>query len=345
MHNNNSNSVLTHRVALMGFTSFEQHALEAYVQLAHARATPYALATTLDEAHFIVANGDRPGVLDVILTAQRMGDTVLVGTHARQGAAAWLERPIDPLHLFRALDTAVQRRLLAVSAARVAPRHMTHAELGDAWPEPSSRRAPPAASADLPWPTLMNLPALTGSASAAAKLSPTLSGPFNADAFGINVGQRQPLHAVPKRVPPSLDEPLLALVVEYDDAAAAHMTVALQSHGIASQRAVDSRRAFAALQDQVFDLIVVDAALGPRSDLDGVSLCQAIKRQPRPFGEPCPPVIVTAADPSALEHAQAMVAGADVYLPKPLSAQALRQALEDTDLRVAAVSEPLPRIA
>jgi hypothetical protein len=40
-----------------------------------------------------------------------------------------------------------------------------------------------------------------------------------------------------------------------------------------------------------------------------------------------------------------MVAGADVYLPKPLSAQALSQALEDTDLRVAAVPEPLPRIA
>jgi CheY-like chemotaxis protein len=343
MHNNND-SVPTHRVALMGFTSFEQHALEAYIQLAHARATPYALASTLDEAQFVVANGDRVGVLDVILAAQRMGDTVLVGTHARQGAAAWLERPIDPLHLFRALDSAVQRRALAASAARVAPRHMTHAELGNAWPEHSARRATPASSGDLPWPTLMGLPALTKSPSTTAPSASTSSGPFNVEAVGASGTLRQTLHAVPKRVPPSLDEPLLALVVEYDDAAAAHMAVALQSHGIASLRAVDSRRAFAALQDQVFDLIVVDAALGPRSDLDGVSLCQAIKRQPRPYGEPCPPVLVTAADPSALEHAQAMVAGADVYLPKPLSAQALSQALEDTDLRVA-MPEPLPRIA
>lgn len=301
----------THPVALMGFTSFEQQALESYVSLARNRSPSYALATAVEGARFIVANGDRPGVIDLLVTARRMGDTVLVGHHARQGAAAWLERPIDPLHLFRALDSAVRRREVSQGAIGGASNRTLHADLAAAWQAEAAQRM------------------------AHFVASGTRTEEFHAlSRTEQQVIERSRLRAVPMRVPPGPGEPLLALIVDADDDAAMEMAKLLQSHGISSEQASDSRRAFAALQEQVFDLIVIESDLGPRSDFDGVVLTQAMKRQQRPYGEPCPPVFVTAAKASELEHAQASLAGASAYLPKPVTQQALAVALERAQLRV-----------
>lgn len=371
------NDDTSHRVALMGFTSFEQQALESYILLARSRTPSYTPAATLDEAHFIVANGDRVGVIDELITAQRMQDTLLVGNHARQGAAAWLERPIDPLHLFRALDTAVKRQAIAATATRVTPRHVMHAELSEAWAldalpsdnGPMSLRAA-AALLRATSPATLPSPALRTSPAALPERPQPLGITLPADRSVERMGERQgasanasapqpqlattlatphgQLRAVPKRVPPGPGEPLLALVVGADDAGALHVAMALQAHGISSERALESRRAFVALQDQVFDLIVIDVDLGFKSDLDGLSLAQAMKRQVRPFGDPSAPIFLTSSRPTPLEHAQAMVAGADAYLSVPMSADALTTALERAELRISAGlsdASVAPRIA
>lgn len=342
---NNDNS---HRVALMGFAGFEQQALESYIVLARSRTPSYAPAATLDDADFIVANGDRVGVIDALIAAERMQDALLVGSHARQGAAAWLERPIDPMHLFRALDTAVKRQAIAAHAPRVTPRHVTHAELSEAWAldalprdnGPMSLRRTPMQRTLAPLQTTQ--PMLEPDAAMRRPFIPRQPADLP---LATPHGQ---LRAVPKRVPPGPGEPLLALVVGADDARALHVAMALQAHGISSERALESRRAFVALQEQVFDLIVIDAYLGPTSDLDGLSLAQAMKRQSRPYGDPSAPIFLTSSSPTPLEHAQAMVAGADAYLGMPMLADALTAALELAELRISVtLSLPgtAPRIA
>lgn len=296
-----------HRVAIVGFASLEQQALDAYMALAHTRSPSYELAASMEVAHFIVANGERAGMLDLLLAAQRLGDTVLVGGPSRDGVTAWVERPIDPVRLFRELDTAVRRRELARHAARTTKAGITHAELRESRVLNANLQRDPA--------------------------SP-VAGEFHALTRGEQHAiERGRLRAVPTRVPPGPGEPLLALVVDPDDATAMEVAKALQSHGISSERASGSRRAFAVLQEQVFDLIVIAAELGDDSDLDGVSLAQAMKRQIRPYGETCPPVFLAAARPTALEHAQSMLAGADAYLHQPLTHGQLAAALEDCQLR------------
>ncbi len=334
----------SHRVALMGFTSFEQQALESYLSLARSRSPAYGPAMSLDEAQFIVANGDRPGVIDQLVTAHRMRDTVLVGSHARQGSAAWLERPIDPLHLFRALDTAVKRQLVAPGGNRVTPRHVTHAELREVL---SLNDPLNDASLGLRNMTAFTRAAVPASAAQTGAAAMTLSAraPSQATYRWVPANPHGQLSAVPKRVPPGPGEPLLALVVGADDAGALSMAMALQAHGISSERVLESRRAFLALQEQVFDLIVIDVDQGLHADLDGLSLAQAMKRQPRPYGDPCAPIFLMSSQPSPLEHAQAMVAGADAYLAKPVAGDALMAALELTELRTLASATPLPRIA
>ncbi len=335
----------SHRVALMGFTSFEQQALDSYLRLARVRTPSYESATDVEACDFIVANGDRSGVVDMIITSQRMGDTVLVGSHARQGAAAWLERPIDPLHLFRALDTAVRRRDLAASAARPAPRQIAHADIDNPWTmDAPTRLSPQRGMATWPAPATEQTHPLSGEPLA------TLEGPLGRAGGERHVTmeatrQGAGLQAVPKRVPPGPGEPLLALVVDASDDGAMDIAMALQAHGISSERAQDSRGAFAALEEQVFDLIVIDVVLGSHSDLDGLSLTQAMRRQPRPYGEACPPILVTSLAASALEHAQAMLAGATSYLAKPIGQTTLSQALEDAELRSATLPHEVPRTA
>jgi CheY-like chemotaxis protein len=44
---------------------------------------------------------------------QRVEDSVFIGAHAPEGAAAWLPRPIEPVHVLRALEELVELRLSA----------------------------------------------------------------------------------------------------------------------------------------------------------------------------------------------------------------------------------------
>lgn len=96
------------RVALQGFSDFERTALASYFRLAGNRFPAYEQAAEPDEARFIVADADMPGVIDRIVEAGRVADTVFVGSHAPEGALAWMMRPIDPLHVLRELDARAE---------------------------------------------------------------------------------------------------------------------------------------------------------------------------------------------------------------------------------------------
>jgi two-component system, cell cycle response regulator len=302
------------RVALMGFTGPELSALTALLEQAHHRNPAYLRTDSPEEAQFIIANSDRSGVIDLLVAAQRVGDTVLVGHHARQGTAGWLERPVDPLHMLRVLDDAAERRALA---QRSAAKRTSFAS-----------QANPVGASTTEW------------------VAPWLGHPTPQPDWGLPLSpptHRARLQAVPKRVPPRPDEPLLALLVEPDDEAAHGMRRLLQTHGIASERVRQAKQAYLQMADQVFDVILVDSALEespPASratttarSVDGLVLAQTFKRMPRAFDDACPPVFVTTAQASASEQARAMLAGADAYLSKPVQAHALAQALDAVALR------------
>lgn len=92
------------RVALQGFSEFERTALASYFRLAGNRFPAYEQTPDVDDARFIVADADSPGVTDRIVETGRVADTVFIGSHAPEGALAWMMRPVDPLHVLRELD-------------------------------------------------------------------------------------------------------------------------------------------------------------------------------------------------------------------------------------------------
>src|SRR6187402_778087 len=124
------------RVALLGFGDFERSALVSYLRLSGSRVPAYQEAPSLAAADYVIADADHAGTLDAVLGADRVADTVFIGSLAPDGALAWMMRPIDPLQVFRELDATVTLRMSQAQAP--------------AAPSPRSGRAGRAAAAGPP---------------------------------------------------------------------------------------------------------------------------------------------------------------------------------------------------
>ena len=86
-------------------------------------------------------------------------------------------------------------------------------------------------------------------------------------------------------------------------------------------------------QNQSFDLYLLDMFL---PDGNGITLCQQLSRF-----DPKTPVLFCSADASPTAYDQAMQAGTQIYLNKPVDPFLLRQAIEEL-LQRGEDREPLP---
>lgn len=100
----------TRSVLLLGFSAFERDALAAGFRLAAATRQPaYRLVAALAQAELVVVDAEQPAAHDALRRAGRLHDAVIVGAWAPAGAGGWTMRPIDPLHVLRALDQLAAR--------------------------------------------------------------------------------------------------------------------------------------------------------------------------------------------------------------------------------------------
>ncbi len=100
-----------YRVAIEGFSEFERAALGSFFRLAERRVPAYVQVDSPDASDFLIADADQPRVLHSIARERRARDTVFVGSQAPNDAVAWLTRPIEPVHIMRALDGLLGERL------------------------------------------------------------------------------------------------------------------------------------------------------------------------------------------------------------------------------------------
>jgi CheY-like chemotaxis protein len=124
--------------------------------------------------------------------------------------------------------------------------------------------------------------------------------------------RRREVPAVPAQKPPAT-----ALLVDDSEIALRFLETRLQRFGLVMDRALSSGRAIELLSQRRYDIVFLDVELGPGSDLDGLALCQHIKRtQDRP-GAPSA-VVMVSAHATESDRARGNLAGADGYLGKPL---------------------------
>lgn len=285
------------RVALLGFGDFERSALVSYLRLTGRRVPAYAEADSVDGADYVIADADHSGTLDAVLGADRVTDTVFIGSLAPDGALAWLMRPIDPMQVFRELDAAVVLRRSRAQAALPA----------------ATREVLPPAITEVPTPT----PAPT------AQPAPT-----------------RPLKSGPPRRVGDQAAPTSALLVDDSEVALRFLERQLQALGLRTDTANDSQRALELLASRNYDVVFLDVDLGPNSELDGLGLCQHIKRQLKPRTAAAAPVVVmVSAHSSTTDRVRGSFAGCDAYLAKPLDDEGLRRSLRALGLRLAAPAD------
>lgn len=134
-----------------------------------------------------------------------------------------------------------------------------------------------------------------------------------------------------------LSAPIAALLVDDSEIALRFLERQLQAMGLRTETAADSQRALELLAQQRFDVVFLDVDLGPHSEVDGLTLCQRIKRQPprAPSGS-APVVVMVSAHTSTTDRVRGSFAGCDVYMAKPLDEETLRRSLRTLGLRVPA---------
>jgi CheY-like chemotaxis protein len=290
------------RVAILGFSVFERTAMASYFNLGARRTPGYQCVLDVDSAHYIVADADQPGVVALLRTLGRTSDAVFVGAHGPAEAAAWMMRPINPVHVLRELDTLLTRR-----------RSME--EGGGTSTSPGA---------------LLTLPdALGGRDLRAAE--PGRRAGDDADAESVARSLRRSQAETRRRNRAEALRPQVlrrALLVDDSEIALHFLRRHLELYGLDCDLARHSNRALDLLTHHPYGFVFVDVDLGEDSASDGLTLCQTIKqRLVVPGGRP-PMVIIVSAFHSAVDQVRGTLAGADGYIGKPLEFGALDRLLQ-----------------
>ena len=127
--------------------------------------------------------------------------------------------------------------------------------------------------------------------------------------------------------PPAAVRPR-ALIVDDSELASLFLETFLRRYGLDIDKAAHSGRAIELLAHRAYDVVFLDIELGPASDLDGLALCQHIKRLHRHAGSRTEPVVVMlSAHHGEVDRARGALAGCDGYLGKPLDDDLLHSML------------------
>jgi CheY-like chemotaxis protein len=283
----------SHSVCLLGFSDFERRALALQFRLAAGRTPAYGLVATIEEARFLVVDGDAKSAVQRALDSGRLAHCIFVGTSvAPKGALARLRRPIDALSLLRELDAAViQLQGPAALMPRSAPAPAA-APIAPIAPQRLTLRPPPRKAAASPSDGLLD-----SQLSELADLFPDRASGESANAASKPGSIRCD-----------------ALLVDDSEIALKFLELKLGELGLRSRGVTDSDAALAQLERHDFNYVFLDVELGPGSKLDGLALCRHIKRRSsRP-----PVVAMVSAHATQTDRVRGSLAGCDAYLGKPL---------------------------
>jgi len=134
--------------------------------------------------------------------------------------------------------------------------------------------------------------------------------------------------AAPVPVAAAVPPPPSALLVDDSEIALHYLRGRLERFGLTVECTYTSEQAIERLSHRGFELVFIDVELGPHSTLDGLALCQHIKRQHHPATGGPSSVVMVSAHHSELDRVRGTLAGCDAYLGKPLDESELARVLQ-----------------
>jgi CheY-like chemotaxis protein len=135
------------------------------------------------------------------------------------------------------------------------------------------------------------------------------------------------LQAVAPDAAPRRSAGLNALLVDDSAIALRYLQLRLERLGMHTDLAQGSARALELLAQRAYGFVFLDVELGEASALDGLALCQHIKRAHRHVEGRPPSLVLVSAHHGEIDRARGAFAGCDHYLAKPVDDEALRVVL------------------
>jgi two-component system, cell cycle response regulator len=333
-----------HKIALVGFSSFEKATFESFFRLAARRPPGYILVTEPSSADLAVVNADDPATLRDAVAKKPSKQVMLVGSS--DGGTGWALQK-RPLNLMKVLTNVEQ--LLSPEAVPVAPA------------------AKPAVGASAPAPLQMVRPAPTGFAETRpftpASIAPVQSipawpavqavvqnnaaAPLASAAPGRNnevrLGAGDFAHSRddgPAVMGGSLTKPMTSeddsnvdhiLVVDDSDIALKFMRNRLTRFGFRTDLVNSGEEALGRMNTRPYKFVFLDVMM---EGLDGYQTCRAIKQRKYSEGKP-PVVVMLTSRGGTIDKIRGTLAGCDAYLTKPLNERDLIAVLAKHDRTVA----------
>jgi two-component system, cell cycle response regulator len=348
-----------HKIALIGFSSFERATFESFFRLAARRPPGYVLVADATLANLAVVNADDVVAMNAVLDKKPCKHVMLIGNS--DGGTGWtLQR--RPLNLMKVL-TNVEQLLSATGPtyAAVAPPARAPAPVAVAVAAPSpiapsgffttrsfartdrspltSLSALPPITSRVPAPVpvrpspaiappvaLRSVPSVVSPASrpSEVRMGSGDNSVMQPDS-GVVGGNSQAASVVEDG---SLDH---ILVVDDSDIALKFMRNRLTRFGFRTDLANSGEEALGRLGVRPYKFVFLDVMM---DGLDGYQTCRAIKQ--RKYGDEKPPVVVMLTSRGGtIDKIRGTLAGCDAYLTKPLNERDLIAILSKHDRSVA----------
>ena len=346
-----------HKIALVGFSSFERATFESFFRLAARRPPGYVLVVEPAQANLAVVNADDANILQSVVAHKPCAHVMLIGN--TDGGTGWATQK-RPLNLMKVLTT-VELMLNGAPAAQVSASTPAPAAAA-----PSAVLRPQAAA--------INAPALVPAAPALATLraiqQPVLADRMSSSPTALQTPRTvvapatasKPISAAPAAravrsdvrlgsgdFSNSRDEnPVLGgatrpmsvdddqnvdhiLVVDDSDIALKFMRNRLTRFGFRTDLVNSGEEALGRMNVRPYKFVFLDVMM---EGLDGYQTCRAIKQRKYSEGKP-PVVVMLTSRGGTIDKIRGTLAGCDAYLTKPLNERDLIAVLAKHDRTVA----------
>jgi two-component system, cell cycle response regulator len=342
-----------HKIALVGFSSFERATFESFFRLAARRPPGYVLVATPAEASLAVINADDPATMRAAIASKPCAHVMLIGN--ADGGTGWaLQR--RPLNLMKVLtnveqlltpQTVATAPLATPSVARVAPS----APLAPARPAAAPANG---FAATRPFAPLASSPVAATAPASSAASAPSYKPVQSASAPAVVVSgtaakaPRNDVRIGLGDFANSRDSPLVSgevkhsdfeddsqmdhiLVVDDSDIALKFMRNRLTRFGFRTDLVNSGEEALGRVSARPYKFVFLDVMM---EGLDGYQTCRAIKQRKYSEGKP-PVVVMLTSRGGTIDKIRGTLAGCDAYLTKPLNERDLIAVLAKHDRTVA----------
>ncbi len=340
-----------HKIALVGFSSFERATFESFFRLAARRPPGYVLVVEPEQANLAVVNADDANVLQSVIAQKPCVHVMLIGNS--DGGTGWATQK-RPLNLMKVLTTVeLMLNGAPTVAAPAVPRPLASAS-ASAVTAPASSSATPTPTPALPraavppvptYRTPATTPAVPAPRTAVAPATVSKPAPTAAPARAVrndvrlgsgdftNSRDENPVLGGATR-PMTVDDDQNVdhiLVVDDSDIALKFMRNRLTRFGFRTDLVNSGEEALGRMNVRPYKFVFLDVMM---EGLDGYQTCRAIKQRKYSEGKP-PVVVMLTSRGGTIDKIRGTLAGCDAYLTKPLNERDLIAVLAKHDRTVA----------